>query len=207
MAGFFRLLQGLMEDSRRMGVVELIDAVLERTGYREYLFGRDERAEERWDNIVELRNTAQEFHGMEPPEGLTLLLERLALVADVDTYEESPDSLTLITLHQAKGPGVSCGLYGGHGGGPPAPQPLHGQRGRAGGRAEALLRGHDPFQGAALPAEGLSTGATPALTAPSGPSRFLYEIPSHLTTPATPAAPARKSAAEIWEPLVAVVRP
>ena len=34
---------------------------------------------------------------------MTLLLERLALVADADNYEESADSLTLITLHQAKG--------------------------------------------------------------------------------------------------------
>ncbi len=206
MAGFFRLLQGLMEDSRRMGVVELIEAVLERTGYREYLFGRDERAEERWDNIVELRNTAQEFHGLEPPEGLTLLLERLALVADVDTYEESPDSLTLITLHQAKGlefpvvfmVGMEEGLLP-HSRSMDSEEELEEERRlcyvgmtRSKERLYLLRAFHRGYSG---------------LNGPSGPSRFLYEIPSHLTTPATPAAPARKSAAEIWEPMVAVVRP
>ena len=63
--------------------MELIDAVLDRTRYRDYLFARDERAEERWENIMELKTTAQEFRLMEPPDGLTSLLERLALVADV----------------------------------------------------------------------------------------------------------------------------
>ena len=101
--GFVDLLDGLIEASTRLNVVELIDAVLERTRFREYLFERVDKAEERWENIVELRNTAQEFRELEPPNGLTELLERLALVADVDNYEESPDALTLITLHQAKG--------------------------------------------------------------------------------------------------------
>jgi len=50
-----------------------------------------------------LRNTAQEFNAESPPDGLATLLERLSLVADVDNYEEAEDSITLITLHQAKG--------------------------------------------------------------------------------------------------------
>ena len=102
-AEFARLLGSLAEESKRLNVVELIDAVLDRTRYRDYLFARDERAEERWENIMELKTTAQEFRLMEPPDGLTSLLERLALVADVDSYEDSADSLTLITLHQTKG--------------------------------------------------------------------------------------------------------
>ena len=103
LVGFARLLGDLAEVSKRLDVVKLIDAVLDRTGYRDYLFARDERADERWENIMELKNTAQEFRLMEPPDGLTSLLERLALVADVDNYQEAADSLTLITLHQAKG--------------------------------------------------------------------------------------------------------
>ncbi len=103
MSTFYRLLNGLIEDSSRLDVVDLIDQVLERTGYREYLFNKVEGAQERWENIMELRNTAQEFRLIDPPDGLADLLERLALVADVDSYEEGDDSLTLITLHQAKG--------------------------------------------------------------------------------------------------------
>ena len=206
MAGFLQLLQGLMDDSRRMDVVELINAVLERTGYREYLFGRDERAEERWDNIVELRNTAQEFRDLEPPEGLTLLLERLALVADVDSYEESPDSLTLITLHQAKGlefpvvfmVGMEEGLLP-HVRSMDSEEELEEERRlcyvgmtRSKERLYLLRAFHRGFSG---------------LKGPSGPSRFLYEIPGHLTTPAVAAGTVQRSPREIWEPPMAVVRP
>ena len=44
-----------------------------------------------------------EFNAETPPDGLATLLERLSLVADVDSYEDAEDSITLITLHQAKG--------------------------------------------------------------------------------------------------------
>ena len=96
------LLNELTEESRRLHVVELIDRVLEATGYRDYIMAQPQ-GEERWENVMELRGTAQEFDELEPPEGLTTLLERLALVADIDDYDEKSDALTLITLHQAKG--------------------------------------------------------------------------------------------------------
>ena len=102
-AAFAHLFKGLVEASSRLGVVELIDLVLERIGYEKYLFERGEKPEERWENIMELRSTAEAFQLVDPPNGLRELLERLALVTDVDGYEESPDALTLITLHQAKG--------------------------------------------------------------------------------------------------------
>ena len=102
LSDFADLIRALAQESLRLNVVELIDTVLKRIGYREYL-DRLETPEERRENILELRAAAQEFDSLEPPQGLTTLLERLALVADVDNYEESADSLTLITLHQAKG--------------------------------------------------------------------------------------------------------
>ncbi|GIT13711.1 MAG: hypothetical protein CM1200mP35_05310 [Chloroflexota bacterium] len=58
---------------------------------------------ERWENILELKETAREFDSETPPDGLSSFLEGLSLVAEVDSYEESEDSITLITLHQAKG--------------------------------------------------------------------------------------------------------
>jgi len=101
-ARFVHLLDGLAEESQRLHVVELIDRVLEATGYRDYVLAQPQ-AEERWENVRELRGLAQEFDELEPPEGLTALLERLALVADIDDYDEKTDALTLITLHQVKG--------------------------------------------------------------------------------------------------------
>ena len=46
---------------------------------------------------------AAEYDGMEAGEGLTAFLEHLALVAEVDSLDETADAITLITLHQAKG--------------------------------------------------------------------------------------------------------
>ena len=100
---FHHLVHELAGLSREVDVVELLDTLLERTKYRDYLHEKVEHPEERWENVMELRAVAQEFQDLDPPEGLMSLLERFALVADVDNYEEGDEGLTLITLHQAKG--------------------------------------------------------------------------------------------------------
>ncbi len=101
--GFVSMIGNLVELTSQLRIVDLIDRVLEDAGLRRHIQKGDDRADERWENILELRQTAQEFNAEEPPDGLATLLERLSLVADVDSYEESEDSVTLITLHQAKG--------------------------------------------------------------------------------------------------------
>ena len=101
--GFVGMIGGLVALTSQLRIVDLIDRVLEDSGLRRHIQNSDDQADERWENIRELRETAQEFNAEEPPDGLATLLERLSLVADVDSYEESEDSMTLITLHQAKG--------------------------------------------------------------------------------------------------------
>ena len=100
---FHHLVHGLAELSREVDVVELLDTLLERIKYHDYLSEKVEHPDERWENVMELRGVAQEFEDLDPPEGLLSLLERFALVADVDNYEEGEEGVTLITLHQAKG--------------------------------------------------------------------------------------------------------
>ncbi len=103
LADFAVLMENLIELSKRTPVVDLVDRVVEDTGFRTFIQNGEDRPQERWENIMELRNTAHEFNAEPPPDGLATLLERLALVADVDSYEDAEDSITLITLHQAKG--------------------------------------------------------------------------------------------------------
>ena len=102
-ANFCDMVQRLLEQSSQLPVVELIDQVLEESGLRHHIQSGDDQPEERWENILELRETAREFNAEQPPDGLATLLERLSLVADVDSYEDAENSITLITLHQAKG--------------------------------------------------------------------------------------------------------
>ena len=102
-ARFADMIDELIKESERLQVVDLINLALEDTGLRRFIQDSDDRPDERWENILELRNTAREFNAEDPRDGLATLLERLALVADVDGYDETDDSMTLITLHQAKG--------------------------------------------------------------------------------------------------------
>jgi DNA helicase-2/ATP-dependent DNA helicase PcrA len=100
--GFVEVMDELIARRRELGVVELLDLVVKRSGYQEYLSGQPD-GEERWDNILELRTVAQQYRDIPPPEGLTAFLEGVTLVSDVDGLDETVDAVTLITLHQAKG--------------------------------------------------------------------------------------------------------
>jgi len=91
---------------RRVGLLalpELLDAVLEDSGYRAMLHDGSEEGQERWDNLLELREVVGRYADLEPEDALDRLLEETALVADQDAYDASDDRVTLITLHAAKG--------------------------------------------------------------------------------------------------------
>ena len=103
---FRELIGRLTEESRSLDLVDLIDAVMEQTGYRRYVeesAETGERAEDRLDNLQEFRGAAREFTNLSIEEALTAFLEDISLVSDVDSFEEQPDAITLITLHQSKG--------------------------------------------------------------------------------------------------------
>ncbi len=90
----------------RVGVLplpELLDEVLEASGYRAMLADGSEDGEERWANLLELRSVTTRYDDLEPEDALDRLLEETALVADQDSYEGDADAVTLITLHAAKG--------------------------------------------------------------------------------------------------------
>ena len=91
---------------RRIGVLdlpELLDAVLEQSGYRQMLLDGSQEGEDRWANLLELREVVTRYADLEPEDALDRLLEETALVADQDTYEKDADAVTLITMHAAKG--------------------------------------------------------------------------------------------------------
>ncbi len=102
LASFVNLMDEFIARSHELNLIDLLDLVVERSGYKEYILGGLD-GEERWDNILELRTVAREYRDLKPPEGLAAFLEGVALVSDVDGLDESVDAVTLITLHQAKG--------------------------------------------------------------------------------------------------------
>jgi DNA helicase-2/ATP-dependent DNA helicase PcrA len=93
------------------GVAPLLLRVLDDTGYIAFLEGRpDDDPAGRIENVKELVNVAQIFDeefdpaaNPDVPVALVAFLERLALAADVDGYENREQAVTLMTVHNSKG--------------------------------------------------------------------------------------------------------
>ena len=100
---FLDLLEGWRAAAAELTVAELLDRVLEETGYEGWLRDGTEEGEERWANLLELRTVAADYDPLPRETALTTFLEEVALVADVDDLPEAADAPTLLTLHSAKG--------------------------------------------------------------------------------------------------------
>ncbi len=103
---YARDLNALITGLRTLSLPDLLDLLLTRTGFREYLLEhRDDNGEERWENVQELKSVVTEYGASGADEGLRLFLENAALVSDADTIRAGPrdDVVTLMTLHTAKG--------------------------------------------------------------------------------------------------------
>jgi DNA helicase-2/ATP-dependent DNA helicase PcrA len=96
---FYRMVHGWIEAREEATVVQLIDRVLAETGYEAYLRDGTEEGDDRWDNVQELRAVAAEYASLT----LTDFLADVALVSDVDNLVDGVDAPTLLTLHSAKG--------------------------------------------------------------------------------------------------------
>ena len=94
-----------MRGQRERPLAELLDYVLEESGYVEYLRDREEGGEERLENVLQLRTVMAQYEDTTGGEAADLasFLQDVALVADVDELEGAVEAITLITLHAAKG--------------------------------------------------------------------------------------------------------
>lgn len=105
---FAALMEHFRTRADEISISQLLDEILETTGYIEELKTEGEiEAEARIENIDELKNkiAAYEEACQEQGERPTLsgFLEEVALVADVDSLDENSDYVVLMTLHSAKG--------------------------------------------------------------------------------------------------------
>jgi DNA helicase-2/ATP-dependent DNA helicase PcrA len=99
---FLGILNELIALARTASLSALLDTVIDRTDYKAHIFTVED-GEERWENIQELRAVTAQYDELKPEHALPSFLEDAALITDVDSYDEKADSVTLITLHAAKG--------------------------------------------------------------------------------------------------------
>ncbi len=101
---FGELILELKELSLKTPVAELIEATIEKSGYRLELEAEGtEEAQERIANIEELVSVAKEFELHSEDVTLGAFLNQMSLLTDLDTADNTQDAVTLITLHGAKG--------------------------------------------------------------------------------------------------------
>ncbi|MCP4267863.1 MAG: UvrD-helicase domain-containing protein [Candidatus Brocadiaceae bacterium] len=85
-------------------VMEFVKQVIERIGYVDYLVESYESdSEERLENIEELANAANEYDDANPEGSLQGFLEEVALISDLDKWDDKTNTVTMMTLHAAKG--------------------------------------------------------------------------------------------------------
>ncbi|HMC90145.1 MAG TPA: UvrD-helicase domain-containing protein [Gemmataceae bacterium] len=106
-AGGLRHFVLLMEDLRQVSEAapdEIIRQVLDRSGYRAMLANStDAEDQERLANIEELITAAKQFAEEDGSRTLGDFLENITLASDVDSWDERQDSVSIMTLHSAKG--------------------------------------------------------------------------------------------------------
>jgi len=99
LAGFGVLLSHWTSLITELPTLGIMDRIIDETDYHAYIDDGTEEGNERWENILELRRLAAEYHD----RTISDFLENIALVSDQDTLETSSNVPTLLTLHAAKG--------------------------------------------------------------------------------------------------------
>lgn len=104
---FASLLHNWVNMQEYLSVTELVEEVIEKTGYRDMLKNeRSLEAEGRLENLDEFLSVTQTFESQSEDKSLVAFLTDLALVADIDRVDEDPtagEEVILMTMHSAKG--------------------------------------------------------------------------------------------------------
>ena len=121
--GFTKMIrdfQECIEDG--MGLNDLLQEVLEITKYLDFLHEDIETYDDRVNNIKELSSMFIKYEEESEDANLSEFLEDVALISDIDSYNEDEDAVVLMTLHSAKGlefpvvfiPGMEEGIFPGN---------------------------------------------------------------------------------------------
>ena len=102
--GFVNQIMVFRALAKELDAAELIESILEQTGYLEELEKLEEdKAQAKQENLEEFQNKAADYYANHDEAALTDFLEEVALVADIENMDSEADSLTLMTLLSPKG--------------------------------------------------------------------------------------------------------
>jgi DNA helicase-2/ATP-dependent DNA helicase PcrA len=94
---------GKIRSAAQNSLKDAIRKAIELSGQKEFLADGSFQNEERLENLNELLSVADEYERVKPNLTLSDFLEEVALIADIDNYQEDAQGVTLMTLHTSKG--------------------------------------------------------------------------------------------------------
>ncbi len=119
---FVAIIEELKEIAETEPLSSLFEKTLDKTGYRAMLIAGGEEEADRLNNVRELVSSAVDYEKEKGDEAtLRNYLEEVALLSDVDDYDDESNAVTLMTVHSAKGlefpivfiPGLEEGIFPG----------------------------------------------------------------------------------------------
>ncbi|MBI5152026.1 UvrD-helicase domain-containing protein [Candidatus Peregrinibacteria bacterium] len=110
LAKFAKLIEKLQKINSEVPASGVIKYLLENSGYRKFIDDNTAEGEAMVENVLELISVAKKYDKLEPGMSLRVFLEEISLIAEADGdsrtmggQSESPNSVTLMTVHSAKG--------------------------------------------------------------------------------------------------------
>ena len=97
------MFRDLIDTADEREITDILDDVLERSGYKDMLLTQGDEGMGRLENIQELKSSMITFCQENESHTLFDFLEQVALISDLDSYDTSTDKVTLMTMHAAKG--------------------------------------------------------------------------------------------------------
>ncbi len=118
---FVAMIRDFQTEALNVPVSELVEHVIQRTGYSAMLLSQGSEGLERLENVQELISNAVEYEKTHDEPSLANFLEEISLVADIDNYDKDADAVVMMTIHSAKGlefpvvflPGMEEGIFPG----------------------------------------------------------------------------------------------
>jgi len=104
LSSFVEMMEEFREKAQSVPVPLLTEEIIAQIGYDKMLekdFPED--AEDRIDNLRELKDTMWSFLEDNPDAGLDDFLERISLLTDIDTWKDEKNTVSLMTVHNSKG--------------------------------------------------------------------------------------------------------
>ncbi|MBQ4066421.1 MAG: ATP-binding domain-containing protein, partial [Clostridia bacterium] len=103
MIALAELIDKLRSQASEMKISALIEAISVKVGYQAMLVAAGEAEKDRLENIGELVSTAAQYEENSENPTISEFLEDVALVTDIDRYDDTADAVVLMTIHAAKG--------------------------------------------------------------------------------------------------------